>query len=412
MPEGLLHGLRALDLTDEKGALCGKILADLGVDTIKVEKTGGDALRNTPPFYRDQADPQRSLLWFACHNNKRGITLNLETGTGQDLFRRLVAKADFVIESFPPGHMKTLGLAYDDLAKIRPQIIMTSITPFGQDGPYARFKASDIAVQSLAAPLYGDPDRAPVRISVAQAYLHAGADAAEGTMMAHYHRVLTGEGQHVDVSAMESTICVEATERLANWNATRANQKRVGNMAVSAGLSSPRVWACKDSFVMYAIAGGLLGARRNRLLTEWMDSEHVAPLWMKEKDWDSWDWLKTTQAEIDLLVGAISHFFKQHTGDELQTGATKKGVMLHKVCDARDTFNNAQLKARDFWNEITHEELGVTITYPGPFARFSETPISRGRRAPLIGEHNAAVYGTELGISERELEALETRGVI
>jgi crotonobetainyl-CoA:carnitine CoA-transferase CaiB-like acyl-CoA transferase len=135
MTNSIMQGFMALDLTDDKGFLCGNILADLGVDVIKIEKPGGDRSRNIPPFYHDEPDPEKSLYWFAYNANKRGITLNLETKAGRDLFKRTVEKADFVIESFPPGYMAGLGLDYVALSKINPRVIMTSITPFGQSGP-------------------------------------------------------------------------------------------------------------------------------------------------------------------------------------------------------------------------------------------------------------------------------------
>ena len=190
MSNSVMSGFRALDLTDAKGFLCGKILADLGVDMIKIEKPGGDPSRNKPPFYHDIPDPEKSLYWFAYNTNKRGITLDLECDEGQNMFKKLAEKADFVIESFPPGYLAKLGLDYKRLAEINPGIIMTSITDFGQTGPYSNYKGSDLVVQALGLMLsqIGDPDRAPLRISVPQTYMFACAEAAEGTMMAHYYR--------------------------------------------------------------------------------------------------------------------------------------------------------------------------------------------------------------------------------
>ncbi len=206
--ESLLSPYRALDLTDEKGFLCGKILGDLGADVIKIEAPLGDPARNIGPFYRDIADPEKSLSWFAYNTSKRGITLNLHTADGRDIFKRLVETADFVIESFAPGHMEKLGLGYQDLNQINSKVIMTSITPFGQNGPYKDYKASDLVVLAMGGYLYlcGDADRPPVRISLDQAYAHAAVEAATGTIIALYYRESSGEGQHVDVSAQECCI--------------------------------------------------------------------------------------------------------------------------------------------------------------------------------------------------------------
>jgi crotonobetainyl-CoA:carnitine CoA-transferase CaiB-like acyl-CoA transferase len=413
MSDNLLSDYRALDLTDEKGLLCGKILADLGVDVIKVEKPGGDSARNIPPFYHDEDDPEKSLYWFAFNTNKRGITLNLEISQGQDLFRKLVERADFVLESFPPGYMDRLGLGYENLSQVNPRIIMTSITPFGQSGPYSDFKASDLVAQAMVPFLIhcGDPDRAPVRVSVPQAYMHAGADAAEATMIADYYRDLTGEGQHIDVSVMESLMGL-AFFHLIYWIGSRSEEKRASDLSFMSTLRQPAIWECKDGYVHFHLTAGLHGARYNRKLTRWMDSEQAAPRFMKEKDWESWDILQTTQAEMDSIVEAIALFFKSHTKKELQEEAIKIGLILLPLCDSADTVSNAQLKSRDFWVNIKHDELDDTITYPGAWAKFFLRPLVDRYRAPLIGEHNDDIYRKELGLSKDELTTLKVSGAI
>ncbi|MFC1532154.1 CaiB/BaiF CoA transferase family protein [Thermodesulfobacteriota bacterium] len=413
MTNGPLYGFRALDLTDEKGVFCGKILTDLGVDVIKVEKPGGDPMRNIPPFYHDETDQEKSLYWFAFNVNKKSITLNLKTGQGQDLFRRLVERVDFVIESFPPGYMDKLGLGYENLKKIDPQIIMTSITFFGQSGPYSGFKASDLVLQSLGVLMhqFGDPDRAPVRISAPQAFMHAGADAAEGTMVAHYYRGATGEGQHIDVSAMES-VAWSTHNFLPPWDASKTAVQRTGTSMTASGFKTPNIWKCKDGYVSFTTFGGFVGARNNSALTEWMDGEQMAPGFMKEKDWENWDWNQTTQAELDSIFKAIALFFENHTKEELQEGAIKRDIMLYSVCNPEDMANNVQLRARDFWVNIEDSELSDTITYPGPFAKFSHTPIESWRRAPRIGEHNNDIYVEELGLSKDQFASLKAEGII
>ncbi|MFC1948616.1 CoA transferase [Chloroflexota bacterium] len=162
-PDGMLSPYRALDLTDEKGLLCGKILADLGADVIKIERPGGDPARNIGPFYHDEPDPEKSLYWFAYNTSKRGITLDIETTDGKEIFKQLVKNADFIIESFPPGYLDSIGLGYSALEKIKPDIILISITPFGQTGPYKDYKTSDIVAWAMGGEMapFGDPDRPP-----------------------------------------------------------------------------------------------------------------------------------------------------------------------------------------------------------------------------------------------------------
>ena len=196
----LLDGIRVLDLTDDKGFLCGRILAEMGADVIKVEKPGGDVSRNKGPFYHDEPEPEKSLTWFAYNLNKRGITLDIDARDGQAIFFKLIKKADIVIESFPVGYMQQIGFDYVKLKELNRRIIMTSITPFGQTGPYKDFVASDIVVQAMSGYLYlcGDPAHPPMRISIPQVYLHASGEAATATMIALYHRESSGEGQYID----------------------------------------------------------------------------------------------------------------------------------------------------------------------------------------------------------------------
>ena len=227
--ESMLGSFRVLDLTSDKGFLCGKILGDLGADVIKIEPPGGDPARSIGPFYHNIPQPEKSLYWFAFNNNKRGITLDIETRDGQEIFKGLVKTADFVIESFAPGYMDSLGLGYSALSEINPRIIVTSITPFGQTGPYKDYKASDIVVIAMMGWMYlcGDPDRPPVRISFPQAYLNASAEAAASSMIAHYYRETTGEGQHVDVSAQHSLI-TNAFNAPSFWEFNRIILQRAG----------------------------------------------------------------------------------------------------------------------------------------------------------------------------------------
>ena len=240
----MLEGYRALDLTDEKGFLCGKILAELGVDVIKVEKPGGDRSRSIGPYWHDQAEPDKSLYWFAYNSSKRGITLDLESEAGRQIFRDLVRTADFVIESFDPGFMDELGLGYSELCKIKKDLILTSITSFGQQGPYRGYQALDLIIMGMAGELFltGDSDRRPVNISLPQACLHAGADAAVGSMIAHHHRRRTGEGQRVDISLQQSTAWFLA-QTIPHWEIDKLILGRVGTFRTSSrGTLQRQVW--------------------------------------------------------------------------------------------------------------------------------------------------------------------------
>src|SRR3972149_79549 len=196
-PEGCLEPYRVLDLTAGGCSLCGKILGDLGADVIRIERPGGNPDRSLGPFYKDIPDREKSLFWFAYNANKRGITLNIETADGREIFRRLVKRADFVIESLPPGYMDSLHIGYAVLKEINPRLIMAGISPFGQKGPYAHSNASDLITMAMSGFMYlhGDPDRPPVWISFPQASISAGAECAAAALIAHRHREGGGGGR-------------------------------------------------------------------------------------------------------------------------------------------------------------------------------------------------------------------------
>ncbi len=413
--ESMLSFLRVLDLTDEKGFLCGKILADLGADVIKIEPPGGDHARHIGPFYDDLPDPEKSLFWFAFNTNKRSITLNIETSDGREIFRKLVKTTDVVIESFPPGYMDKLCLGYSTLSEIDKKIILTSISPFGKTGPYKDFKATDIIALAMSGFLYlcGVPDRAPVAIVFPQAYLNAGAEAAGGTMIALYYREKAGEGQHVDVSLQHSLV-MAGFNSIPFWETERFILQRAGHFRT--GFLQPakvrQTWPCKDGWVSFTLFGGSVGAQTNRRLIEWMNDEGMASDFLRGLDWDNLDMAKITQGMVNLIEEHILRFFESHTKLDLYDGALKRRIMLYPVSTLSDIIESPQLKARDFWVDVEHPELSGKITYPGAFAKASETPLQIRRRPPLIGEHNQEIYEKELGLSKGELIILNQGGII
>ena len=203
----MLSPYRVLDLADERGIFCGKLLGDLGADVIKVEPPGGDRARGVGPFHHDEPHPERSLFWQAYATNRRSITLDLERERGRELLRRLASNAHFLVESFPPGHLASQGLGYQDLRQINPALIVVSITPFGQDGPWRDHRATDLTGVALGGSMYvtGEEDlhrcASPTRPSSG---CWAGPRAQAGAMVAHHYRLLTGRGQHVDVSCQQA----------------------------------------------------------------------------------------------------------------------------------------------------------------------------------------------------------------
>jgi len=408
----MLSPYRVLDLTGETGLLCGKILGELGADVIKIEKPGGDPARSIGPFYHDEVDPEKSLFWFALNTSKRGITLDIEKAEGQEIFKKLVKNADFVVETFPPGYLDRLGLGYGDLEKINPGVILISITPYGQTGPYRDWKISDIVAWALGGDMapFGDADRPPVRISHhSQAYLHAGADGAMGALTALYDRASTGEGQQVDVSIQEAAVH-SSIHHNPIWNKERSIPKR-GEELFSGAAHRTNIWPCKDGWVSWSHQGtSRLGP--SLPLIRWMESEGYTNDFIRKFDWKRPDFMMISQDEIDQIEEPTARFFMAHTKTELLEGAVKYQVMLYPVSTTADMLENPQLIARGFWVEVEHPELGTAITYPGAFGISSEISPGISRRAPLIGEHNEEIYRRELGLSKEDMVALKQEGII
>lgn len=414
--DSVLSPYRALDLADEKGLLCGKILGDLGADVIKVEKPGGDPARNLGPFYHDIPHPEKSLFWFALNTSKRGITLNLENPDGQAIFRKLVKTSDFVIESFAPGYLDKLGLGYSSLEKLNPGIIMVSITPFGQTGPYKDWKTADIVAWAMGGNMapWGEPDRPPLHFSHhSQAYLHAGNDGAQGALTALWHRWATGEGQQVDVSVQESVVqCLEHITGM--WDIRQVIQKRGGGGGggmMQSNHTTMQIYPCKDGWLSWSHGGNSVLSPSLPLI-KWMEEEGYTSEFLKNFDWDRPDFIKISQEEMDQIESPTIDFFMAHTKAELLEGAVKRRVLLYPVSTVDDMLDSPQLASRDFWQEVEHPELGTTLTYPGAFAYSSEARPRIYRRAPLIGEHNSEIYEDELGLEKEKLVLLKQAGII
>jgi crotonobetainyl-CoA:carnitine CoA-transferase CaiB-like acyl-CoA transferase len=413
-PSTMLNGCRALDLTDEKGFFCGKVLADLGVDVIKVERPGGDPSRRIGPFWRDEPDGEKSLYWFAYNANKRGITLDIETNDGKLIFEDLVKTSDFVIESFEPGYMEWIGLGYAALSAINRGVIMCSITPFGQTGPYRDYKASDIVLMGMAGELFltGDADRPPINISLPQACLHAGADGAVGSMIAFHHRKRSGEGQHVDIS-MQQSLAWFLAATVPYWELDRIILGRVGTFrsGSSRGTVQRQVWPCKDGYVFFFMIGGMQGAKTCRQLVKWMADEGASDPFLMAYEWEQFDMATATQALIDRISKPIADFFLSRTKKEALDAAISRNISICPLFSMRDVLTDPNLAAREYWKYLEHPELKTSIPYPKRFVTSSETEVAIRFRAPLIGEHNGEIYG-EMGFSPQEIVALKEAGVI
>jgi len=413
MTDSLLHGFRALDLTDEKGFGCGQMLAALGVDVIKIEKPGGDPARSIPPFYHDKPDKEKSLYWFASNNNKRGITLDIEKNEGQDLFRKLAVKADFVLESFTPGYLDSLGLGYEALSRINRRIIVTSITHFGQKGPHSHYNGSELVDSAMSGLMdnTGDMDRAPVKEALDSVFFHAGVAAALGTTIAHYARETSGEGQQVDLS-IQAVAASRTALCLIPYQWDKRLVKRSGPMT-QIGLRPFRaIWPCKDGYVLWFYQGGQIGAPANRALSNWMDEEGIDNPLSQITKWEEHDMANMSTETHDAFQAAIYNFFLKHTKQEIAEEGLKRGINAVVECVPSEVLENPQLHARDLWTDLGHSGIGDKLAYPKHYFLCSETENFLTRPSPGIGQDNENVYLNELGMSPSELKSLREANVI
>ena len=409
-PELPLSPYRVLDLSDEKGFLCGRILGDLGADVIKIEPPGGDPSRRRGPYYQGDARADRSLYWFAHNYNKRGVTLDLATADGRDLFLRLARSAHFVIETAPPGRMEALGLGYETLREANPALVMTSITPFGPTGPHAAYQADDLVAMAAGGlmSICGDDDRPPVRIGEPQAYMLASAQAATGTMLAHYARNRSGQGSLVTVSMQEA---------VANTLTTTPHYWFVNNVVQRRGARSPyggrlirTVFPASDGYVVTQFFWSPGAGVRLRPIIEWMTEEGFPPSFA-DFDFDKATGDTIDQSDLEAWEDELAAFFSRFTKARIYDEALERRLFIFPVSSPRDLLENGQLAARGFFQEVEHPALGAAITYPGAFCAFSETPLSIRRPAPLPGEHNVEVY-EELGLSRDQIVTLAEAGVV
>ena len=406
---GALQGLRVVDLSGEKGQFCTKLMADMGADVIKIEPPNGDPVRRIGPFYHDDEELEKSLYWFVLNTSKRGLTLDITTERGADLLRRLVATADFVVESFAPGTLERLGLGFTALTEIRPDLILTSITNYGQSGPYRDYVATDLDVLGMSGTLFlcGDPDRSPTRVNAPQAPIYAGIQGYVGSLLAHYHRLESGEGQMVDVSMHECATLLHYSQIV--WNAYGMVMPRLGDrLQVAPGAIVRYCFPCQDGYVQ-AIPQLTWSTFVPWMAEHGMAGELTSPAWAERLETLVSDW---EQEHIDYSESVIANFLAGFRKRELYEEGQRRSQFVYPVYNARDSLDDPQLRHREYFVSVQHPELDATLTYPGAPWKLSGTPWRLRRRAPLLGEHTVDILGGEFGLSETTLTTLRQEGVI
>ncbi len=400
----MLSDYRILDLTDEGGLIAGMILADLGADVIAVEPPQGNSARRRGPFAGDPSDIEGSLTWQAWARNKRSAVIDLETDAGRAQFRRLAATADALIESDAVGAMAARGLGYDDLAALNPGLVYAAVTPFGSSGPKAEWAATDLTIAAAAGPMAqsGDADRAPLRVSLPQTGLHAGAEAAAAVQIALWERKRSGRGQFIDVSAQAAH--AQATQ--SGILAAPLNSPSFMRSAKGAKLGPLEVqlfWPCKDGHAAITYLFGAAIGPFTRRLMEWVYEEGRCDEATRDKDWLNYTLLllsgREPISEYFRLLQVVESLTMTKTKAELFEEALKRRLLIVPVSTMADLDSNEHLAVRGYWREV--ERGGRRLRFPGPFARFSSTPIEYRRAAPLLGEHTAEVLSGEMP-SERE----------
>ena len=399
LPEGALHRRRVLELADETGVYCGKLLADMGADVLKIERPGGDETRALPPFLRDEAGPDRGLFFLYMNTSKRGLTLDLERPAGQALFRRLAATADLVVETLPPGRLDALGVGQGSLRQANPHLVVTSITGFGQTGPYRHYRSSDLVAAALGGAMYvtGAAEDPPVRLAGHQACVTASTCAAASSVIAMLHASLTGAGQHVDVSLEEATVAATHICGVGKWLDDGIVARRAGTSLFNSTPSG--TYRCRDGLVYLMVNRPLHWQALARWVHEVTGNDGILePLFEGPSS--------RRQPYRDILDGWIGELTARLTVDEAYREGQRRHLAITPVRTVGDVVQDAHLAAREFFIDL------AGLQYPGAPYRLSETPWRLARPAPRVGEHNDDVYRGELGLSADECVALAREGVI
>jgi crotonobetainyl-CoA:carnitine CoA-transferase CaiB-like acyl-CoA transferase len=397
-------GIRILDLGNEMGAYCGKLLGDLGADVIKVEKPGGDDTRKNGPFFEDDPHPEKSLFFGYNNTGKRSITLNLETRDGQAIFKSLAKTADAIIETFPIGKMDSLGLGFENLRAVNHGIIMASITPFGQTGPHKDWESSsELIPGAMSGVLYltGDGKRTPLQIGNFLFSHGAGAYAAIGIAAALHGRHFTGDGEHIDISVQDCA---------ASWlDMTWGNYQNAGIIQERYGSQGymripANIYPCKDGYFF------IIGIAMWDRIVNWLIDDGIDVGDFADEKYMGFKGAKLLWEQLPKVNEMIIALGKNHTKAEMMAIGQKRRVPVTMVVNARDVYEDPHLAERGYYVEVDHPYMGKH-KYPGAPYKFSEPLWKSDSPAPCVGQHNEEIY-QELGFTKAHLNILKMGGTI
>ena len=397
--EQVLSGIKVLDLTHYiAGPYCTKLLADYGASVTKIEKPGtGDRARQIGPFFGDDPHHEKSGLFLYLNTNKQGITLNLKSKAGVDIFKELVKDTDILVENFSPRVMPSLGLDYEYLEKINPHLIMTSISNFGQSGPYRDYQATEIVADAMGGwmSIVGHPDREPLKPGGNQSQFVAALFSAFGTITAFYGQKMTGIGQHIDISIMEAVLYIQMNIT-QNYSYHDRITKRLGNVVLPPPGS---ILPCRDGYIG-AIA---VTNKQWRTLCNWMGMPELAE--------DPKFLTKIERAEnLDELNATLIPWLLEHDQEELFREGQKRRVPFAVPASTKMLLESGHLKDRGYFTEVEHPATGK-VRYPGAQVKMGDLSFQL-KRAPLLGEHNETVYCNRLGYDKSDLVKMVEQGII
>jgi benzylsuccinate CoA-transferase BbsE subunit len=398
-----LSGVRVLDLADNAVAYASRLLADLGAEVIRIEGPPGNAIG-------DEAARCAHAFWNA---NKKAITLDLKCADGRRLFGDLVAKSDVVIETFAPGTLSGWGIGYDAMKDRNPGIILVSVTPYGQTGPCAKFRATDLTLLAAGGllSLGGYPETGPVAVAGEQGYLAAAIFGAVAALKALLEREGNhghpNHGQWLDVSGQEC-IAFALEDAIPEWYLSNSIRRRTGDQAREAGTG---VYPCQDGYVSM-VAGRLGTAKAFKTLVQWIaqsgtpgGNELLNACWQDFK-------FRQSPEGIARFAEIFGAFCATRSKQELYREGQARQIAIAPVNSVADLVDDHQLRANGFFRSLHDGALDRDVTVPGPPYRLARTPATLRSAAPSSGRHNRAVYVDELGLSEGELGALASAGVV
>lgn len=403
MSLGALNGINVVEFGQLASApFCTKLMADYGADVIKIEPPQGDIARHTGPFLNDEPDPEKSGLYFFLNTNKKSVTLDHTTEQGRALFLKLIEQADILVENYEPGAMAAWGLDYATLEKINPNLVMVSITPYGQTGPYAHWKAYDLNAFHFTATGYcyiGTPGEEPLEPGTYLADYYGGMTAATYGMAAAYGRKIVGGGQHVDVSSTDALIAtLQGPGEYPKAVRTGERCSRTGQgMPITAPAT---ILPCKDGHVwMIAVEPGhWIGLMKSMGNPEWgKKEEYLNPMARGE--------------DADFIYEKVKAWCMTLNKMEIMESCQGNGAPCTAVFSASELAQHPHLNARNFFSQIDHPVMGQVTNIGAPF-QMSATPPRNKQAAPLLGQHNDDVYGQLLGLSASERQQLKADKVI